>query len=322
MLARLWYRFRATTPQQSQSGFTLTELLVVMLLAGGIVSGALHLASSLLRANQQDMTRTQVQRDLQRSLNYIAEDLQHALYVYDGSCLGPGQGTVGLGGCPGLSNHLPTSLVPERDRYPVLAFWRLSPLPSSLQQHCRQGRLPTSACQSQHTYTLVVYVISALDDNGIWQGDSRLQRYRLNKFRQSGDEALGYVDPSRFNNQFQSWPWYHRSGSAAPVNQQQGRPPLRGNAPVPLVDFIDFSVQLPRQAMACPKDYRPTAAAAVLAHVDSVFGCISDTPNQQRVIVRIRGRLPTASHSSQSTSLPFLQTEVFTRSRLQYLPTD
>jgi len=313
---------KASDPSQPQAGFTLTELLVVLLLAGGIVSGALHIAVSLLQANQQDMTQARVSGDLLRSLNYVADDLRQAVYVYDGSCLGQGQGAVPQGGCPGLANHLPTGLMPERERYPVLAFWRLSPLSQSLQQQCRQGRLPASACQSQHSYTLVVYAVSTLDNSDIWQGEARLQRYTLNKFRQSGEATLGYVDPSRFNHQFHTWPWYHRSGSAAIANQQQGRPSLRGNAPVPLVDFIDFSVQQPDQGASCPEGYRPTAAAKVLARLDSVLGCVGGTANQQHVLVMLRGQLPAASRSRPSAQQPRIQTQVFTRSQLHYLPPD
>ncbi|MGF1515684.1 MAG: type II secretion system protein J [Elainellaceae cyanobacterium] len=300
---------------QTQAGFTFAELLVVMLLAGGIASVTLHLATTLLSANQRHMRRDQVHTDLKRSLNYMTEDLQQAVYVYDGLCLGPGGGQVAASGCPGLANHLPSTLTPERDRYPVLAFWRPTPLSATLMQRCRRGSLAAPECQSQQAYTLVVYVISTLDDSALWQGEARLLRYKLSKFRQSGAPVPGYVNPRR--QQFRTWPWYY-SGSAALANQQTQRPSLQGSAPVPLVDFIDFSVGSPQLA-ACPAGYRPTAAAAVLSQVDSVLGCVSEN---QEVILTLRGHLPAAGRTGSTASALTLQTRVFPRPRLDYLPPD
>ncbi|MEO0409667.1 MAG: prepilin-type N-terminal cleavage/methylation domain-containing protein, partial [Cyanobacteria bacterium P01_A01_bin.135] len=154
------------------AGFTLPELLVVVVLAGGILAGALHLAVHLMTVNQQQMARSRLNSDLQRSLNYMVADLEQAVHVYSGDCLGRGE----RGGCPGLANHLPTTLTPEQGRYPVLAFWRRSPLSAALLQRCRQGRLPVATCQAQHSYTLVVYLVSTRDGGGIWQGQGRLQR--------------------------------------------------------------------------------------------------------------------------------------------------
>ncbi|MGF1535006.1 MAG: type II secretion system protein J [Elainellaceae cyanobacterium] len=298
--------------QKAQAGFTFTELLVVMLLAGGIVSLALYLASTLLAADQHHMGRAEVHTNLQRSLDYMARDLQQAVYVYEGACLGDGLSNEG--GCPGLVHHLPTTLVPERDRFPVLAFWRPAPLSQTLVQRCRQGRLVAPECQSQQTYLLVVYVVSPLDQSGIWQGEARLQRYTLNQFRQSGAPVPGYVVPRRY--QFRIWPWAYVN-SATLVNQQESRPSLRGSAPVPLVDFIDFSAS---GGQACPAGYQPTAAAAVLAQVDSVLGCVAENGRQQTVMLTLRGDLPASARAPAQTVT--LQRQAFPQAQLDYLSPD
>ncbi len=298
--------------KNTEAGFTLTELLVVMLIAGGIVSVTLHLASTLLSANQRHMSRNRVHADLKRSLDYMAEDLRQALYVYDGGCLGQGRRPIEGGGCPGLAYHLPVTLGPESDRYPVLAFWRQTPLSATVLQHCRQGRLTAAECQSQHAYSLVVYLVSGLDDGDIWAGEARLLRYTLTKFRQSGAVVPGYVDPSR--HRFWSWPWSYNGATLA--NQQAGRPSLRGSAPVPLVDFIDFSAQGGR---VCPEGYQPTATAPVLAQVDSVLGCVGAG---QDVILSLRGQLPASGRSGQPSDNPTLRTQVFPQPRLDFLPPD
>lgn len=305
---RILAKSGAPSRTECDDGFTFTELLVVMLLAGGIVSVALYLASTLLAADQRHMGRTQVHTNLQRSLDYVAQDLQQAVYVYEGACLG--EGLPSEDGCPGLVHHLPTTLAPERDRYPVLAFWRPAPLSQTLMQHCRQGRLVAPECQSQQTYLLVVYVVSPLDQSGIWQGEARLQRYTLSKFRQSGALVPGYVDPKR--HQFRLWPWAYADG-VTPVDRQTSRPSLRGSAPVPLVDFIDFSAS---GSLACPARYQPTAPAAVLEQVDSVLGCVAED-GRQAVMLTLRGDLPSRAAAQDDTIT--LQRSVFPQSQLDYL---
>ena len=273
---------------KGDSGFTLTELLVVLVLAGGIVAAALHLVVHLVAVNQQQMTRSRLQSDLQRSLNYMAADLEQAVYVYSGTCLGQGRGN----GCPGLAHHLPTALTPAQGRYPMLAFWRRSPLSQTLQSRCRQGSLSGPVCQTQHSYTLVVYLVSTRNDGAIWQGQGRLQRYTLTKFRQSGAATPGYVDPSQFGHRFAAWPQYQGVGEAAPVDQQRERPSLRGSAPVPLMDFVAGAVATP--PAACPPGHHPTAPAAALAQVDSLLGCLEAGDGPLAIALTLRGHLPAA----------------------------
>ncbi|NEQ25006.1 MAG: type II secretion system protein, partial [Microcoleus sp. SIO2G3] len=91
-----------------QKGFTLVELLVVTLIAGGIVSALMLLVVELLTADQRDASRNATQQDMQRSLDYISTELRDAIFVYSGDCLyGTGPACSGR---PPVLNYLPASL--------------------------------------------------------------------------------------------------------------------------------------------------------------------------------------------------------------------
>ncbi|MGJ3247535.1 MAG: prepilin-type N-terminal cleavage/methylation domain-containing protein [Elainellaceae cyanobacterium] len=244
----------------SNRGFTLTELLVTMLIAGGIVSGLMYMVIELLTADQREATRTQTQQEMQMAMDYIGAELREAVYIYEGACLSStGEGNINMPNgdaatntpsyCPGLYNHLPTALTPASNSYPILAFWKQQKLPASVRQACTAGNaLPATPCTSGHSYALVVYSLNSSNPQGTWSGRARITRYVLSEFNNTGTrnaEDTGYVNPSAFRNNFKSWPFYQSTDastgqfSGVPSNRQTNRPATNGSNPAVLVDFVD-----------------------------------------------------------------------------------
>jgi prepilin-type N-terminal cleavage/methylation domain-containing protein len=257
---------RSTTDRRS-SGFTLIELLVALIIGAIITTLVLGFTVSLMRNNQREASRSNTQREVQAALDYINRDVREAVYVYDGECLR----TTGIKSptatpataantCPGLLNYLPADLNTATN-LPILAFWRLDPLPDQLltsvcgdpatarsitNSNPALRPLPGSPidklpCVGRKMYTLVVYSLNNNEPNPndrIWNGRSRITRYTLAPYTDGNGttETVGWYSPLATS--FPNWPY-----NASPRNGAPNLPTTRaanwaGNNQV-LVDFID-----------------------------------------------------------------------------------
>lgn len=182
-------------------GFTLLELLVAMLVAGIVSTGLLFIVVQLIQTNLREAARSDTQRDLQAAIDYIARDVREAVFVYDATCLLNRPSGVDAARCPGLRSYLPTAITESSNNIPVLAFWRLDPLPGApsgsstgFRELCKEqaaaysqsGNLPTVIqgvpCLSGQMYTLVVYSLNNDAGRTVSQGRARIMRYVLPQF--------------------------------------------------------------------------------------------------------------------------------------------
>ncbi len=212
----LYHRLRQVQ-RFPQRGFTLLELLVAILIGGIITSGLLFLVIEMLRVNNREERLTQTQQDMRRALDYMASDVGEAVFVYSNLA----DADSGYDLLAQLDNS------PADDgAIPVLAFWRLDPLSDDeidgLTEFCDdQPENGRDECEAllvrQNTYTLVVYFHQENDDDGIWEGQSRIIRWELPAYDEVSDDALernqGYADPTLFIpgaaantfNSFETW---------------------------------------------------------------------------------------------------------------------
>lgn len=217
--------------EKKQTGFTLTELLVAILVGGVITTILLGLVVGLLQTNQREAARSDTQREVQMALDYIARDLREAVYVYDGNCLvNTDRGTFqGLDlGCRGLLSALPTRIAGQggAQTLPVLALWKAERLPESLQDNCRNRAadfsLPPAQqsslirgvpCVSGRMYTLIVYTLDWTPDDNKWRGRARIMRYRLPQYTSNAGSGRGapsvtngWTYPLAEGVGFENWP--------------------------------------------------------------------------------------------------------------------
>jgi prepilin-type N-terminal cleavage/methylation domain-containing protein len=356
LLQRLRKRWLASRKHQI-AGFTLIEILVSLLIGAIITAALLSLVVDLTDTNLKDTSRSETQRDMQAALNYIAQDLREAVYVYDGACLLTGNGTPTSNNyattCPGLANYVAPN-VTQAPNYPVLAFWRPDPLPPTVQQQCQQaanspldpvqGNIalqnlvgpPNGAdgvpCPSGKSYTLVVYGISQGANNG-WQGRARITRYKLSQFRQDGTTNQGWTNPQYDDNSgFQQWP-FRSDGTQAPGYAQATN---NGDIDV-LVDFVDDT-----QVNSLPTNQQPNCVApSIMTPTNptfaSFFACVrgntldavtnSVTPeigiNQEVLLVlegNVSGRAGFPNNYNNTARLSPLQTRVLVRGILNKKP--
>ncbi|MBT9311514.1 prepilin-type N-terminal cleavage/methylation domain-containing protein [Leptothoe kymatousa] len=299
----------------SNLGFTLIELLVSIVIAGIVVSGLLFVVVELLRVDQREVALDQVQSDMQRAIDYIADDLKEAIYVYST----PATVTSQL---VNLDNDITTN-----NGVPVLAFWRTDPieaaeiasLPSGSEPDgCPTGDTACSAIKARRaSYTLVAYYQT--EEYGAWEGNP-LKRYELAQY---DDLAAGYdLTPgftAPFNaagsaNDFAGWT---ASGTGDDgtrnvlVDYVSAIKNTTNDAPNPVVDcqaFTDDSAHV-----LSPADATENTGFFACVRPTTVTGTGGFRTNQD-VFLFLRGDATPASSFLQPASagsrLPILQTQI------------
>jgi len=328
-------------------GFTLTELLVTIIIGGIITSTLLWLIVNLLNTSQRESALSETQRDMQRTLDYIAADMKEAVYVYDGSANSKSTSTIpsyyratnsslAASGGTAASNFLP-----DLTGIPVLAFWKTDPVDTSvLPADCTTmttdalDRECAALKKRRHSYTLVVYTQDVSNSDNTWSGKARIKRYALEKY--SNVAALtrnkGYVDPAEAGSgTFETWPY------AEAINLQSctsNCPPgalsrytsdanLLGTATGTAVTVTDFVDELKPSdittAPTCPANYDPTPRATTTALLSHTFyACVrdvsGDTGKNQDVLVFLRGNASgRGTFAGTNGPLPVLQTQITMR---------
>jgi len=179
---------------KSISGFTLLELLVALIMASVIISSLLTFVVSVLDTDSKERAKVQSQEEIQSALNYIADDMQQAIYIYDAD--GMYLNVTGVG------NSAPTNAVVQQipsgtDRTPILMFWKRH-------HYDRNDDVPTSSgpkkvgcldypdngatCidasgqpkgSDKYAYSLVVYYLVKDTNSSTWSNTSRIARWEL-----------------------------------------------------------------------------------------------------------------------------------------------
>lgn len=285
------------------SGFTLIELLISALIAGLIISGLLGIVVELVSTNRRELARSETMRDMGIAAEFMSNELREAIYVYTGKCLWEGQSSPGQTDyCPGLFGG-DGGLEPPKDSLPLIAFWKLDPLPPSCSsEQCKTYQL------SGRTYTLVVYFLDKGNEDNKWDGRARITRGVLKRFDSEGvaNKDFKFNDPldASLGLTLQTWP--KTAEGNTPPAEIEGSSNLHN--PQVLVDFVDDTQDRNLSAeRECPAQYEVTPSLESLTGdfegVRSVYACVLDETgavslqqlqknegNQnQKVILAVRG---------------------------------
>lgn len=97
-------------------GFTLIELLVAALIASILVTVLLSFLVGVLDSDRKETLKTNAQEELQSAANFIADELQEAIYIY------------GADGLASINSQLPhkqtNTQCNDTNCSPVLVFWK------------------------------------------------------------------------------------------------------------------------------------------------------------------------------------------------------
>ncbi|MCW6037869.1 hormogonium polysaccharide secretion pseudopilin HpsC [Spirulina subsalsa FACHB-351] len=345
-----------TPPTQGKnSGFTLIELLVSILIAALVITPLLGLAVNLINTDRQEMARATTEQDIQMAVDYIARDLQQAVYIYDAVALTRNHNEQGS--ISGIRDQIPpVSAAPgcnntDMNCVPVLAFWKRRPVRNAIpidrrlnQQgtNCLTANNAAQQCNDTFVYSLVVYYLIRNTGNNpsVWSQASRIGRFelhdgvydpfpRVNASRHLPEERSVLPPSTGFQLFNLNQPgtdlaskmnrWTKGQGTFGPGEQVQI-----------LVDYVDHSPSTGDNAApaeACPTDTGWTTSP-VPGNVpngfptNSFYACINSASNTARVhirgnaLARIRNIGRSEYRASLSAYFPTTRTQVTARGRL------
>jgi prepilin-type N-terminal cleavage/methylation domain-containing protein len=328
-LTLFFYRWLLNAKQQRSKGFTLLELLISLVVAGIVFAGLLYMVVEVATIDKREAVLDQVQRDMNRAMDYMTDDLQEAVYVY----ANPERIATQLAADPSFPTGTGT--------VPILAFWRIDPIESNLPT-CVSGSANFRQCQvlriRQSAYTLVVYVqkVNNSSTNSNWSGQSRIIRYELSKYKNVSTLEIrkGYRDPTSstdVNAPFEVWT----------ANTANGSP--EGSSAV-LTDFVqtptsgttlnrsplsDTTAPCRRYGLDAAGNalYKIVPSTATTTANNSFFACVRNpdpdsdstttTRANQDIYVFLRGSTGGISGGirsfSQASSLPISETQILVK---------
>jgi type II secretory pathway pseudopilin PulG len=174
--------------QKRSAGFTLLELLVAMLIATAIVGTLLTFLVSVLETDRKEQAKSESQEEIQAALDYIADDMQEAIYIYDADGLNALFANGSLPTPPlGATNTKGT---------PVLVFWKrhLYSRDENIKLNPASATSPTVPVKNllgkksgtfieggdQYVYSLVAYYLLKDDTPSTnWSNTSRIARWEI-----------------------------------------------------------------------------------------------------------------------------------------------
>ncbi|MCD8489106.1 MAG: hormogonium polysaccharide secretion pseudopilin HpsC [Desertifilum sp.] len=181
------------------SGFTLLELLVALVIASIIVSSLLGFMVDILNNDRREQAKSTSEQEIQAALDYIARDLEQAVYIYDAQGLAAITGNYSTATCTNSpvtgATALPTNcsqLPASPDRVPVLVFWKRHFLPrdanitvggTNTTVGCLMNIQP-GLCNNQdyQLYSLVAYYLIRdpnPNDGQTWSPTTRIGRFEI-----------------------------------------------------------------------------------------------------------------------------------------------
>lgn len=161
-------------PTKKNSGFTLIELLVAMILAVLVITPLLGFMINILDTDRKEQAKINSEQEIQTALDYIAQDLQQAIYIYDARGIAGYTDPISKKKIEGIKNKLPYKS--NIDRVPVLVFWK-----RQFEKDVITGSF--KGTNDSFVYSLVVYYLIKSDNKNnkeeIWSNQYRIARFEL-----------------------------------------------------------------------------------------------------------------------------------------------
>jgi type II secretory pathway pseudopilin PulG len=170
-------------PAQTDNGMTLVELLVGAIMAFLIITPMLAFVVDMLNTDRREQVKSNTEQDLQAAVDFIAQDLSQAIYIYDGKGIG----------------EIKTQLPAPANGTPILVFWKRQQIKNAVP--LSNGKKPrdcpdpgqtggtksgTNECNDTYVRSLVAYYqINEIASNSIWcqpsgtDCPSRIERYEI-----------------------------------------------------------------------------------------------------------------------------------------------
>ncbi|BBD67207.1 hypothetical protein NIES4072_55000 [Nostoc commune NIES-4072] len=228
---------------QQVNGFTMIELLIAMLLAFLIITPLLGFMINIMDTDRKEQAKANSEQEIQAALDYIARDLQQAIYLYDAD------------GIEAIKNQLPNSSA--TDRVPVLVFWKRELVNQAL-------TITGTEKDDTFVYSLVAYyLIKDATSSSTWSNAARIARWQIKDGvpASTGVDCTGYTGKYISGNCPSPGFTLFKLDGVGTINDKmnawvKATPDYTADTTV-LVDFIDQTKTddtTPAPAATCPTD--------------------------------------------------------------------
>ncbi|MEG3919663.1 hormogonium polysaccharide secretion pseudopilin HpsC [Microcoleus sp. T3_A4] len=300
---------------QTEKGMTLVELLVGAIMAFLIITPMLGFVVDMLNTDRREQVKSNTEQDVQAAVDFIAQDLNQAIYIYDNNTLN----NAASDGTPGIRSQLPN----PAGGTPILVFWKRQQITKavSVDTNPTTRTLPINCtpatCNDTYVRSLVAYYLVRDNTPSIWcqpsgaSCPSRIERYEIKEGVRNPNSPDPVNQPYYNNNEANP---NQRVSPAFNSNFDFSQPRRRvttpagfadpsfiGQNPQVLVNYIDHTVVPPNEPQECEKALgNPTATVpgqlapvAVLEStlrvsdpVNSFYACVDTARNLARVTIR------------------------------------
>ncbi|MEH2373130.1 hormogonium polysaccharide secretion pseudopilin HpsC [Nostoc sp.] len=162
---------------QQVNGFTLIELLVALVLAFLVLTPLLFFMVNILTTDQKEQAKANSEQEIQTAVDYIANDLQQAVYIYDKTALTTNSNT--LPGSSGIKDQIPPSKIAtgcnSSTCQPILVFWKRKFLSGAI---TLSSSTTANKIDDTFVYSLVVYYLIK-DSITTWSNAARIARFEI-----------------------------------------------------------------------------------------------------------------------------------------------
>ncbi|MEH2454792.1 hormogonium polysaccharide secretion pseudopilin HpsC [Nostoc sp.] len=162
---------------QQVNGFTLIELLVALVLAFLVLTPLLGFMVNILSTDQKEQAKANSEQEIQTAVDYIANDLQQAVYIYDNTALITNSNTVPASS--GIQDQIPPSNIApgcnSSTCQPILVFWKRKFLTSAI---TLSNSTTTNTKDDTFVYSLVAYYLIK-DSSTTWSKAARIARFEI-----------------------------------------------------------------------------------------------------------------------------------------------
>jgi type II secretory pathway pseudopilin PulG len=219
-------------------GFTLIELLVAMIIAFLVITPLLGFMINIMDTDRKEQAKVNSEQETQAALDYMAQDLQQAIYIYDAK------------GIKAIYKKDETGLpyADKTDRVPVLVLWKREIKNKAIE--VKDGTT-NKGNNDSFVYSLVAYYLIKNDPTKTWSNQFRIARFELKDGVRDPDKPIkddgtpNYLKNQEPDKGFQLFNLNETSGSLEDKmnawKKKTGE--AYSNDAVALVDYIDKSTK-------------------------------------------------------------------------------
>ncbi|NQE32833.1 hormogonium polysaccharide secretion pseudopilin HpsC [Microcoleus asticus] len=146
LLLKSQHQQNRSGPDQTDKGMTLVELLVGAIMAFLIITPMLGFVVDMLNTDRREQVKSNTEQDLQAAVDFIAQDLSQAIYIYDGK------------GINAIRYQLPNN--GDANKVPILVFWKRQLIKKSIPVDAstlKPKDCTANTCNDTYLRSLVAY---------------------------------------------------------------------------------------------------------------------------------------------------------------------